>query len=108
MNVKNIISLNVWRKALVYIYLIWEFRPFRGAPPRYKTSIPKIGYFVYNAVFQVFYGYTTMSGVCENPMIDTEIMNLLQFFPKFYQFIVDLRQMTIILENGDFLSYATK
>ena len=60
-------------------------------------------------MLEVFFGYATMSGVCENPMIDTEIMNLLQFFPKLglYQFIVDLRQMTTILKNGEFLSYAT-
>ena len=67
-----------------------------------------MGILVYNATFQVFSGYTTMSGVCENPMTDTEIMNLLQFFPKLYQFIVDFRQMTIILENGEILELCYK
>ena len=33
-------------------------------------------------------GCTTMSGVPENPMVDTKITNLLLFWTKWYQFIV--------------------
>ena len=36
----------------------------------------------------VFSGHTTMSGIPENPMVDTKITNLLLFCRKLYQFIV--------------------
>ena len=76
--------------------------PLTWDTPRCNTPLPKIGYFPYKGY--LYY----MSCVYENPMIETEIINLLQFFSKLYKFIFDLHQMTIIFENSEFLSYATQ
>ena len=37
---------------------------------------------------KIFSGHTTMSGVPENPMVDTQITNLLLFYRQLYPFIV--------------------
>ena len=44
--------------------------------------------FTNNALSIVVFGYTTRTGLPENPMVHTEIMNLLSFCRICYQFIV--------------------
>ena len=38
--------------------------------------------FTYNAMSKIISGHTNMSGIPENPMVDTKIMNLLIFHLK--------------------------
>ena len=42
--------------------------------------------FTHNAMSKVISGHTIMSGIHENHMVDTKIMNLLTSYRKLYQF----------------------
>ena len=44
--------------------------------------------FTHNAMSKIISGHTIMSGIHENPMVNTKIMNLIILYRKLYQFNV--------------------
>ena len=46
------------------------------------------GFFTHNAISKILYDNTTMSGIPENPMIDTKNRSMPLLYRKWYQFIV--------------------